>query len=205
MMEEIITQLRPRITRSEADPRPIVILMCGMAGSGKSTLSKALISTLPHLTRLSLDNTVAEKHGLYGINYAPGTTLYDTYLDEAWEECKRRLATLLLSQTQQQEQEQEEEKKDIVFDRAFPFKPDRDEIKLLIENLGARWVLIYLRPPDEETLWRRICDRRKEGLNGDCAFEITREMLEGWYQGFEIPVGEGAVVVDTLMGTVGNL
>lgn len=153
-------------------------------GAGKSTLSKALVSAYPNFERLSIDGIVAEQHGIFAVDYAPEH--YSTYLDDASRECSARLIRLLT-----------ETKRDVVFDRAFWNKEDRDEAKKLIESLGARWVLVYLKAPDKATLWQRIGQRREAELNADCAYNITQEILDMYWSGFEEPVGEGAIVVDT--------
>ncbi|KAI0487176.1 ATP/GTP-binding protein [Xylaria cf. heliscus] len=182
MMDGIIARLRPHILRTEADPRPVVVMTCGIAGAGKSTLSKALVSAHPNFNRLSLDGIVAEQHGIFGVDYAGDK--YSTYLDEAAEECKERLARLLTDRS-----------KDVIFDRAFWNKEDRDEAKKQINGLGARWVLVYLKVPDKQTLWRRIRQRREAQLNADCAYEITPDILDMYWDGFEEPVDEGAIVI----------
>ncbi|KAI0814274.1 ATP/GTP-binding protein [Xylaria sp. FL0064] len=184
MMDDTIVKLQPHILRTGADPRPIVVMTCGIAGSGKSTLSKALVKAHPNFERLTLDGILAEKHGIFGVDYAPEK--YSAYLDEAAEECLTRLRRLLT-----------EGSKDVVFDRAFWNKPDRDEAKKLIESLGARWVLVYLKAPDKATLWQRICKRREVELNADSAYLITQDVLDMYCSGFEEPVGEGAITVDT--------
>ncbi|KAI8627115.1 ATP/GTP-binding protein [Xylariaceae sp. FL1651] len=184
MMDDTIAQLRPEILRTDADPRPVVLMTCGIAGAGKSTLSKAMVSAHPNFERISIDGTLAQKHGIYGVDYAPEK--YAKYLDEAADECKARLTRLLT-----------EGSRDAVFDRAFWNKEDRDEAKRLIESLGARWVLVYLKAPDKETLWRRIRGRREIGLNADCAYEITEDVLDMYWSGFEEPVGEGEIVIHT--------
>ncbi|GAP90690.2 putative ATP GTP-binding protein [Rosellinia necatrix] len=183
-MDTVISNLRPRILRTEADPRVVVVMTCGIAGSGKSTLSKALVSTLPNFARLSFDGVLAERRGIFGVDYAPEK--YEAYQDEAAEECKARLARLVA-----------EEGRDVVYDRAFWNKEYRDEAKALVEGLGARWVLVYLRVPDKATLWQRICRRREIEINADSAYQITEDVLDMYWSGFEEPVGEGEVVVDT--------
>ncbi|KAI0444126.1 ATP/GTP-binding protein [Xylaria telfairii] len=184
MMESIIAKLQPRIMRSESDPRPVVVMTCGIAGAGKSTFSKAFVAAHPHFERLSLDNTLAQRHGIYNVDYAPEK--YPEYLDEAADECLGRLTPLLT-----------EERRDVVFDRAFWNREDRDKAKSLIESLGARWVLVYLKAPDKETLWKRICRRREIQVNADCAYEITPDILDMYWSGFEEPIDEGAITVDT--------
>ncbi|KAI0860918.1 ATP/GTP-binding protein [Xylaria cubensis] len=184
IMDNIIARLRPQILRTEADPRPVVLMTCGIAGAGKSTFSKALVSTLPNFERLSLDGILVEQHGIFDLDYPPER--YSTYLDEAALECKKRLTRLLA-----------EKSRDVVFDRAFWNKEDRDEAKELITSLGARWVLVYLKAPDKPTLWRRICQRREVQLNADCAYQITPDILDMYWNGFEEPQSEGEIVVNT--------
>lgn len=36
MMDVTIAKLRPRILRTEADPRPVVVMTCGIAGTHSS-------------------------------------------------------------------------------------------------------------------------------------------------------------------------
>ncbi|KAI0530367.1 ATP/GTP-binding protein [Xylaria digitata] len=184
VMNDVIVKLLPRILRTQADPRSVVVMTCGIAGAGKSTFSKTLVSAHPNFERLSLDGILAEKHGIFKVDYAPEN--YPTYLDEAADGCAAQLTRLL-----------KEGSKDVVFDRAFWNKADRDEAKNLIESLGARWVLVYLKAPDKKTLWQRICHRREVGVNADCAYEITQDILDMYWTGFEEPHGEGEIVVDT--------
>lgn len=86
--------------------------------------------------------------------------------------------------------------RDVVLDRAFYAKEDRDIYKNLVEGKGGRWVLVYLQAP-KEVLWKRIGARREAGVNADCALEISEELLDFFYDNFEVPSGEGEVVVDT--------
>lgn len=183
-IDEIIAQLRPQTTRTEADPRVVVVMTCAIAGAGKSTFSKAFVKAHPNFERLTLDGILAEKHGIYGVDYAPDK--YEGYLDEAAEECLLRLRRLVA-----------DGRRDVVFDRAFWNRADRDEAKRLVESLGARWVLVHLKTPDRATLWERICRRREVEVNADSAYLITEDVLDMYLDGFEVPVGEGEIVVDT--------
>jgi predicted kinase len=90
-----------------------------------------------------------------------------------------------------------EGKDDLVLDRAFYAKEDRDVYKRLVEEAGARWVLVYLTAP-KEVLWERIHSRRAEGIHADVALEISKELLDNFYDNFEVPNGEGEIVVDTI-------
>lgn len=75
-------------------------------------------------------------------------------------------------------------------------------MKRTVEEKGGRWVLVCFRVRDKEVLWRRIEARRaaregmEEGKKGDAAYEISREVFESYWSGFEWPEGEGEVVVE---------
>lgn len=131
-----------------------------------------------------------ERHGLYGIDYPKHLHAQKSAdNDEIYE---RRFRELLA------------DKRDVVLDRSFYAKEDRVTYKGMIEQAGARWVLVYLRVRDKEALWRRIEGRRKMrgklgGVReGDAAYDVTREVLEGYWNGWEAPEGEGEVVFDVL-------
>lgn len=138
----------------------------------------------PDFERVSIDGIVVEQHGIFGKDYAPDK--YSTYLDEAASELAARLKRLL-----------KEGNKNVVLDRAHWNKQDRDEAKEIVESLGARWVLVYLKGPDKATLWQRICQRREAGINADNAYEITQDILDMYWDGFEEPAGEGETLIDT--------
>jgi predicted kinase len=158
-------------------------MTCGIAGSGKSTLSKAIVARHPSFVRLSIDSTIYAKHGLYGIDYPPEKLA--EYQDEADAECKARLVDLL-----------DRGERDIVLDRALYSREDRDYFKEVVEKKGGRWILVFFRPPSKDVIWNRIQRRREAGVDADSAVELTPEILDGYWEGFENPEGEGEVVVD---------
>lgn len=129
-----------------------------------------------------MDAIIAEKHGLYGQDYSP--SLMDSYQDEADAIFTSQLEDTL-----------KEGKRDVVLDRAFYAKKDRDKFKTMIERLGGRCVLLYLKVGREE-LWRRIVERREREISPDSAREISRELLESFVEGFESPEGEGEAVIE---------
>lgn len=172
------------IQRSEEDNRPVVFMTCGIAGSGKSTLAKTIVRELPQFTRVSIDEIVYAKHGLYGKDYPADHKLYDQYLDEAGEIYLKNFHALL------------DEKKDVVLDRSFWAKADRDEFKKMIEDRGGRRVLVYLRAGDKEALWKRICDRSAKERNANSAYDISREIYDRYWAGWQAPEGEGEIIID---------
>lgn len=181
--QRIPDDVLPQLGRSAQDDRPVVLMTCGIAGSGKSTLAKAVIAAFPHFTRLSIDEIVFEKHGLYGVDYPADNALYQSYQEEASWIYLERFHRLL------------DESRDIVLDRSFYAKEDRDDFKSMTEKAGGRWVLVYLKA-DKDLLWKRICDRSAKTRDANSAFEISREIFEGYWVGFEVPRGEGEVIVE---------
>ncbi|KPI35432.1 uncharacterized protein AB675_11706 [Cyphellophora attinorum] len=145
-LAEILNIIVPQLVRTAEDPRPIVVMMCGIAGSGKSSLAHAITDRRPHFTRISIDGTLYATHGRYKVDYDP--SLYSTYQDEAEALCNAQLTDLL------------NKNRDVVLDRSFYAKSDRDAFKQIIENAGGRWLLVYHRRKDFEQLWLRIEDRK---------------------------------------------
>lgn len=156
-------------------------------GSGKSTLSHAIVAEYSHFVRLSIDGIVHEMHGVYGVDYSEW--MCDEYQDEAADIFEERLRDRLSSGS------------NAVLDRPFHSKEDRDYVRELIEGRGGRVVLLYMKPPDKETLWARVQERKsqKDTLHGerlgDAAVETSRETFDVYRDGFENPEGEGAVVM----------
>jgi predicted kinase len=160
-----------------------VWIFTSIAGSGKSTLSKAIAERHPSFVRLSGDNVLHAKHGLYGKDYPP--EMYGKYLDEAAAEVEAKLSELL-----------DDGERDIVLDRSLYSREQRDFFKKLVEGKGARWILVFFRPASKDVIWKRIQQRRQAGIDADSALDITPDILERYWQGFESPQGEGEFVFD---------
>ncbi|KAK3703167.1 hypothetical protein LTR37_014644 [Vermiconidia calcicola] len=158
-------------------------MTCGVAGAGKSTLANTVTQKFPTFQRVSIDGILASRHGLVGVNYLRSD--YDKNQDEA--------GTIFLAIV---EQVLDEGNKDLVLDRSFYAKEDGEFFKSCVEQHGGRWVLVYLNAP-KEVLWHRICARREAEINADSALEISRDLLDNYCDGFEIPNGEGELAIRT--------
>jgi predicted kinase len=143
-----------------------------------------LLERYPHYERLSIDEIIFQKHGLYGVDYAADEALYQKYLDEADTVYASRCRQLL------------EAGRDFILERSFYAKEDRDEFKALVEGHRSRWVLVYLKATSKEASWERIRRRAAQERDANSAFEIRREVFEMYWNGFEHPVGEGEVVFE---------
>ncbi|XP_044715623.1 AAA domain-containing protein [Hirsutella rhossiliensis] len=103
---DAVDMILPLLRRTASDPRPVVVMTCGLSGAGKSTLAKGIIDRLPHLTRLSIDAIIFERHGLYAINYPADE--YAAHQAEALKYLTDELGLLLRT-----------ERQDVVLDLSF--------------------------------------------------------------------------------------
>lgn len=151
-------------------------------GSGKSSYSKWILTRYPSFERLSIDSYIYSHFGLYGSDYT--AEKYSDYQEEAEEALRDELSQLLRLGA-----------RDAILDFSFAFREARDEWKALIEHLGGRWVLVYL-DVDTEELRRRVVARNQLTVkDGDSAFPVTDEILDGYIAGFERPIGEGEITL----------
>lgn len=140
------------------------------------------MSNHPSFKRLSIDSYIYNKYGLYGVEYPKDR--YNDYQDEAQSFVRDELVQLVRHGSQ-----------DVILDLSFAFRETRDEWKGIIEELGGRWVLVYLDVEADE-LRRRVRARNQLAVkDGDSAFFVTEQIIESYIAGFERPIGEGEVVL----------
>ena len=137
-----------------------LILICGLPGSGKTTLAKQLAAEVPAV-RLCPDEW---KHDL-GIDY------YDEPRRVKLENRLWRLGQELLTLRQS-----------VILENGFWAREERDELRLGARTLGVAVELHYLEAPVQE-LWRRLELRNEEASPG--AAPIKREDLQKWALQFE--------------------
>ena len=149
-----------------------LILICGLPGSGKTTLAKRLAGEVPAV-RLSPDEW---KHDL-GIDYddEDGRVRLEQRL---W-----RLGQELLGLGQR-----------VILENGFWAREERDELRLVARSLGVPVQLHYLAASVEE-LWRRLEPRNRQALPGTAP--IKREDLERWAIQFEPPDATESALFDT--------
>ncbi len=157
--------------------RPRVVLMCGVAGAGKTTYAQRL--ECEGYIRLSIDEEVWSRFGRYGINY--DSTQYREHSAAVEKELRHRLVSFI------------QQGRDVVVDFSFWRRATRDAYKRLIEDAGGRWRLVYLKV-DPAVLRARLHERR-ERFDANAAFPITDDILTSYLAGFEEPSGEGEEVI----------
>lgn len=164
------------------DARPEVVLLCGVAGAGKTTYAQRLEGQ--GYVRLSVDEEIWSRFGRYGVDYEPSA--YEAHSQVARRAVDEQLADLVTHGH------------DVVLDSSLWQRSRRDECKHLVEQAGGRWRLIYL-SADEDLLRERL-SRRAGRFDAHAAFPITDDVLARFVEGFEVPSGEGEEVVVVVDG-----
>ncbi|MFI6600587.1 AAA family ATPase [Nonomuraea sp. NPDC050536] len=136
-----------------------LILLCGLPGSGKTTLARRLADELPAV-RLCPDEW------LTGLDI----DLFETEARDRMEDLLRQHAYHLLALGQK-----------VILEFGFWARAEREELRLRARALGAAVELIYLDVPLAE-LWRRVEARGREG-----GAPISKRSLERWAQAFQAP------------------
>ncbi|MER5183771.1 AAA family ATPase [Streptomyces sp. NPDC002896] len=146
----------------DARPEPRLILLCGLPGSGKTTLAKSLASERPAV-RLCPDEWMA----YLGIDLFDERSR-DRLERRFWEHAQDLLK---LGQT-------------VILEFGFWARTERDEKRLGARALGVPVELHYLAAPIDE-LCRRIEARNGQGEPG--TVPISRELLEEYVKLFQAP------------------
>ena len=139
--------------------RPIVYLICGFIGAGKTTFAKKL-EEKTGAVRITKDE--------WSICLIGNDPTIDGY--EEWDtkiiELSRDVAFQLA-----------EKGIDVIIDEGFWAKEERDELRRKIDAIGAKAVMYYVDTPIE-TIRDRVVERNNN-LTKD-SFKISRELLDNY-------------------------
>ncbi|MFE2320425.1 AAA family ATPase [Streptomyces sp. NPDC059441] len=159
------------------EPEPVVYLLVGLTGSGKTTYAKRRLGPAGAV-RLSVDELVFERHGRYGVDY-PERQYFELEAPVV-AEVRERLAELVAAG------------RDVVLDHGLWLRSDREEWKKLVQSAG-RWRLLYF-PVERAELLRRLDERnRREDAN---ALAVTQSALDDFHARFEPPQDEAEEIIE---------
>jgi predicted kinase len=154
------------------------VMMCGVAGSGKTTFAQKLEKE--GFARLSIDEDIWATHGRFGVDYPEQN--YESYKEESEIKLRGELVNLLQA------------KHHVVIDFSFWQRQRRNDYKQLIEEHGGVWELIFLKVGPDELRQRLLI--RSQRFDANSAFTITEDTLTRFLSGFETPASEGETVIE---------
>lgn len=156
----------------------LVVMTCGVAGSGKTTFAQKLENQ--GFNRLSIDEEIWANFGRFGVDYPESD--YAKYQDLARDIVERKLVDNIRRQVA------------TVLDLSFWNKAERERVSELISSHGGRHQLVYLKVP-EQVLKARLKERSKR-FDANAAFTIIDEIFGLYFNGFQEPKGENEIVVE---------
>ena len=146
--------------------KPIVYLICGFIGAGKTTFAKKL-EEKTGAVRITKDE--------WSIRFIGNDPTIDGY--EEWDRkiigLSRDIAFYLA-----------EKGINVIMDEGFWTKEERDELRRKIDAIGAKAVMYYVETPIE-TIRERVVGRNNI-LTKD-SFKISREMLDNYLMYWQPP------------------
>jgi predicted kinase len=146
--------------------RPIVYIICGFIGAGKTTFAKKL-EEKTGAVRITKDEWLIRLVG-----NDPLIDRFEEY-NNKFCELSRDVAFQLV-----------EKGIDVIIDEGFWAKEQRVELRRRIESIGAKEVLYYVEAPIE-TIRGRVAGRNNN-LTKD-SFKISREMLDNYLKYWQPP------------------
>lgn len=151
--------------------RARLVVICGLPGSGKTTLAIDLARSMPAV-RMCPDDWMA----------ASGIDLWNSAARGRIEQVQLELALDLLRAGGS-----------VVIEWGVWSRVEREALRDAARAVGAAVELRYVTAPIDE-LWRRIVERDLEGRWGSRS--ITRSELEEWWDAFEAPTEDELATYD---------
>ncbi|MFH8695197.1 AAA family ATPase [Streptomyces chartreusis] len=158
------------MTRPMPPHQPFCVLMAGLPGSGKTTLSRAL--TDRGFIRLCPDEEMFRRHGVYGVDFPRGVfpTLERPVLEDVAVDLREQLKA----------------GHDVVVDHGFWTPEDRAKWRAIATDAGAVPVLVYLAASHDD-LWARISKRNEFHENDPNSIYFSESDLQRYRTRFVPP------------------
>ena len=151
---------------------PRLVLMCGLPGSGKTTLARRLEEEMPAV-RLSPDEWLGQLD----------IELFHSGKRQRVERLQLLLADRLLQLGLS-----------VILEAGFWTRHQRDALRQYARTMGVGVELRYCAAPFEE-LWRRLVERNRRNLPNTA--QVTRFQLELWWdQSFQEPTPDEQALFD---------
>ncbi|MFE1837258.1 AAA family ATPase [Streptomyces sviceus] len=165
-----ISAISQTLTRPMTPRSPFCVLMAGLPGSGKTTLSRVL--TDRGFVRLCPDEEMYRRHGVYGVDFPRGTfpTLERPVLEDVAVELREQLKA----------------GHDVVVDHGFWTPGDRTRWRSIAADAGATPVLVYLEASHDE-LWSRINKRNEDHAHDPNSIYFSESDLRRYHTRFVPP------------------
>ncbi|MFD4546467.1 AAA family ATPase [Streptomyces sp. NPDC058466] len=168
--EAEIESIAQTLTRPMPPRPPFCVLMAGLPGSGKTTLSRVL--TDRGFVRLCPDEEMYRRHGVYGVDFPRGS--FPTLERPVLEDMAVELEQLLTAGH------------DVVVDHGFWTPEDRRRWQGIATDAGATPLLVYLAASHDE-LWARISERNEFHANDPNSIYFSESDLQRYRTRFYPP------------------
>ena len=155
--------------------QPIVYVICGFIGAGKTTFARKLEKETGAI-RITKDEWVAKIFG----NKITSDKNFEKY-DKNITELATNIAFKILRAG-----------KDVIIDEGFWVKSQREDIKKKISEVGAKPILYYVESPVEKMRERVVT---RSNIPPEDSFEISGEMFDSYLKYWQAPDGSEDVIV----------
>lgn len=155
--------------------RPSVIFLCGLSGSGKSTVARALAQRLG-AHHFSSDLVRKQLFGVSPTERAENPEMYSACANErTYAELNQRALCSICHQVT------------VVLDATYSRQNDRDRLRHMLEHCGIEYLCIECHCP-RDVAEQRVAARQSAGTDAsDADIDVLREQISRYEPPLEIP------------------